>query len=154
MPTPSATMGSVETFKPIPIIAMSASVSASDSQQCFAAGMNAFLPKPLNADRLLEQMARLLRLEWTYGSAPPGAPPQAGFMVAPPADELEVLHRLAMLGNMREIIEEADRLVQSDERYRPFANQLNALAGGYQSKAVLHLVEAYWHSGEALHDSR
>jgi hypothetical protein len=75
-------------------------------------------------------------------------------MVAPPADEMEVLHRLAMLGNMREIIEEADRLVRLDERYRPFANRLNELAGGYQSKAVLHLVEAYWHSGETLHDSR
>ena len=54
-----------EAFREVPILAM----SASDSAQSLAAGMNAFLPKPLDADKLLEQMARLLRLEWTYGAA-------------------------------------------------------------------------------------
>jgi hypothetical protein len=54
---------------------------------------------------------------------------------------MEVLHRLAKLGNMQEIMMQAERLAKLDERYRPFANQLHALARNYQSRAVLRLVE-------------
>jgi CheY-like chemotaxis protein len=125
----------------VPIIAVSASVSTSDSEQCLAAGMNAFLSKPLVADKLLDRMGRLLGLEWTYRAAQ--APAEAGAMVAPPAAEMDVLYRLARLGNMQEIVAQAGRLASLDERYRPFADRLVALAKGYQSKAVLRLVEGY-----------
>jgi CheY-like chemotaxis protein len=131
----------------LPVIALSASVSTSDSEQCLAAGMDAFLPKPLDADRLLEQIARLLHLEWTYGDAKTAAPPVEGPIVAPPTAEMEALYRLARSGNMQEIMAQAERLAAQDERYRPFANQLSALARGYQSKAVLRLVETYWRGG-------
>jgi CheY-like chemotaxis protein len=125
----------------VPIIAVSANVSPSDSAQCLAAGMDAFLPKPLAAEKLLDQMAQLLRLEWTRRAAQ--APVQAGTMVALPVEEMDVLYRLARLGNMQEIMAQADRLAALDERYRPFSDQLIALAKGYQSLAVLRLVEAH-----------
>ena len=125
----------------VPIIAVSASVSTSDSEQCLAAGMNAFLPKPLDADKLLDRMGRLLGLEWTYRAA--AAPVEASALVAPPAEEMDVLYQLARLGNMQEIMAHAGRLASQDERYRPFADRLIALAKGYQSKAVLRLVEGY-----------
>jgi len=131
----------------VPIIAVSASVSTSDSEQCLAAGMNAFLPKPLDADKLLDRMGRLLGLEWTYRAAQ--APAEASAMVAPPAEEMDMLYRLARLGNMQEIIAQAGRLVSLDERYRPFAERLISLAKGYQSKAVLRLVEGYM-QGDAM----
>ena len=132
-----------EAFREVPILAMSASVSASDSEQSLAAGMNAFLPKPLDADKLFEQMARVLRLEWTYGPEKAEALPEAVPIVTPPLEEMEALYRLAQLGNMRDIMAQAERLAQLDERYRSFANQLKALAKGYQSQAVLRLVEEY-----------
>jgi len=131
----------------VPIIAVSASVSTKDSAQCLAAGMNAFLPKPLDADKLLDQMARLLRLEWTYRAAPAPAGAEASAMVAPPADEMEVLYLLARRGNMQEIMAQAERLAGLDERYRPFVDQLTSLAKSYQSKAVLRLVEAHRRGG-------
>ena len=120
---------------------MTASVSTSDSQQCLPAGINAFLPKPLDADRLLEQIARLLHLEWTYGVAETAPPPVEGPEVAPPAAEMELLYRLARSGDMLEIVAQAERLAALDDRYRPFASHLSTLARGYQSKAVLRLVE-------------
>jgi PAS domain S-box-containing protein len=134
----------LDAFRTLPVIALSASVSTSDSEQCLAAGMDAFLPKPLDADRLLEQIARLLHLEWTYGAAQTAAPPAEGPVVAPPAAEMDALYRLARSGNMQEIMAQAEHLAALDERYRPFANQLSALARRYQSKAVLRLVEEYW----------
>ena len=136
----------LEAFREVPILALSASVSASDSEQSLVAGMNAFLPKPVDADKLLEQMARLLRLEWTYGATKAEAPSETGPIIVPPTDEMEVLYRLALLGNMRDIMAQADRLARLDERYRPFANQLSSLAQDYQSKAVLRLVKEHWQS--------
>ena len=144
----------LEAFREVPILALSASVSASDSAQSLAAGMNAFLPKPLDADKLLEQMARLLRLEWTHSPKQAESPSEEGPIVVPPMEEMEVLYRLAKLGNMREIMAQADRLAQLDERYRPFANQLSSLARDYQSKAVLRLVEEHRQSSVASHASR
>jgi uncharacterized protein YhaN len=75
-------------------------------------------------------------------------------MVVPPPEEMEDLHRLAKLGNMQEIMEQADRFSKLDERYRPFASQLNTLAKGYQSKAVLRLVEEHRQSCVASHVGR
>ena len=144
----------LDAFREVPILAVSASVSASDSKQSLAAGMNAFLFKPLDADKLLEQMAKLLRLEWTYASAKVEAPLETGPMVVPPAEEMEVLYRLAKLGNMHEIMAQTERLAQLDERYRPFTRQLSSLARNYQSKAVLRLVEEHRQGSLASHASR
>jgi PAS domain S-box-containing protein len=132
-----------EAFREVPIIAMSASVSASDSEQCLAAGMDAFLPKPLDADKLLDQMGRLLRLEWIYVSAKAKSDSDAPPLVIPPVAEMEVLHRLARMGNMHDIMAYADRLARQDERYRHFTDTLNALAKSYQSQAVLRLIEEH-----------
>ncbi|MBW8900165.1 MAG: response regulator, partial [Massilia sp.] len=132
-----------EDFAEVPIIALSASVSDSDSEQCLAAGMNAFIPKPLDVDKLLEQIERLLGLEWIHGVTHAEAPPAEEPVVAPPADEMELLHRLARVGNMQAIVAHVERLAGLDERYRPFASQLSALAKRYQSKAVLQMVEAH-----------
>ena len=64
------------------------------------------------------------------------------------------LYRLARLGNMQEIVAQAGRLASLDERYRPFADRLISLAKGYQSKAVLRLVEGYLqHDASVVADS-
>jgi CheY-like chemotaxis protein len=44
----------------IPIVAMTAHVMESDREACFAAGMVAFLAKPIDAAELLATLARLL----------------------------------------------------------------------------------------------
>jgi len=66
-----------------------------------------------------------------------------GRLVAPPAQELAVLHRLALLGNMRDITQHAAHLSELDGRYGAFADKLKVLAKGYQSKAILRLVEQH-----------
>ena len=132
----------VDGFARLPIIAMSASVSPGDSKQSLDAGMNAFLPKPLNMDKLLAEIGAMLPLAWTYGPER-DAPPAEGPLVIPPAHEMEALHQLSKLGNMHDILLHAARLAEQDERYRPFVDQLSALAKGFQSKAVVRLIEQY-----------
>jgi hypothetical protein len=44
---------------------------------------------------------------------------------------------------MRDIVQWAGRVAELDERYRPFTDQLCLLAKGYQSKAILTLVQRH-----------
>ena len=63
--------------------------------------------------------------------------------VVPPLPEMEVLYHHALSGNMREILLRVDNLIEQDEGYRPFAEQLRNLALGYQSQALLKFVKNY-----------
>jgi CheY-like chemotaxis protein len=137
-------------FADVPVIAVSASPSGTDERKSLAAGVNAFLPKPVDFDRLLAQIAAWLGLEWTYtpaASAEEYEQPEEGPLgeqrFAVPAEEMDELHRLARHGNMREIVLWAERVATLDGRYAPFAAQLRRLAKGYQSKAILELVEQH-----------
>ena len=53
----------------VPIIIVSASALGGDEESSLAAGANAFLAKPVNEHRLLEQIGCLLRIEWIRESA-------------------------------------------------------------------------------------
>ncbi len=48
-----------------------------------------------------------------------------------------------MAGDMREIRAQANRLVALDDRFRPFADAIQRLAHGYQSQALLNLIEQH-----------
>jgi PAS domain S-box-containing protein len=132
-------------FAGTPIIAVSANASGENETLCLAAGVNAFLPKPLDVDRLMASIGDLLRLEWTYeqNGAELAQRTSSRPLLAPPAQEMETLHRLALLGNMRDIVQHASHLVELDGRYGAFAERLRVLAGGYQSKAILRFVEQH-----------
>ncbi|HJV36017.1 MAG TPA: ATP-binding protein [Geomonas sp.] len=60
--------------------------------------------------------------------------------LAPPREELEALHRLALMGDMRRLVSCLARLGEN-EQYRPFAAPLSELAASFRTKAVLEMVE-------------
>ncbi|MBW9102788.1 ATP-binding protein [Paraburkholderia phenoliruptrix] len=131
-------------FAQVPVIATSASPSGADEQRSLQAGANAFLPKPIDFDKLLAQIARLLDLEWTYAHAEKlqRAPEVSnGAFAAVPDKELQQLHLLARLGDMQEIALWAERVAKHGPQYQAFTTRILSLAKGYQSKALLHLVE-------------
>jgi PAS domain S-box-containing protein len=128
----------------IPVIAISADASGGNEAIALAAGANAFLPKPFDLGALVAQVGDLLQLQWTREPRASGPAPRGDRqLVALPAQELAVLHRLALLGNMRDISREAAHLSELDGRYGAFADELKVLAKGYQSKAILRLVEQH-----------
>ena len=125
----------------VPIIAESANVSGTDQAQALAAGADAFLPKPIALNQLLQQVGERLQLRWTF--SPGVAEPPAAPMVPPPRDEIETLYRLARLGNMRSIRDRADHVGSLSDDYRPFADRLRALADRFQSRAIVELINGY-----------
>ncbi|WP_426173641.1 CHASE domain-containing protein [Massilia sp. TWR1-2-2] len=58
----------------LPVLAMTAGVMEHERERCIAAGMNGFIAKPLDAERLLEEIARHLP---PADAAPAAAPPDA-----------------------------------------------------------------------------
>jgi PAS domain S-box-containing protein len=66
--------------------------------------------------------------------------------VAPPDAELKTLRELALAGNMREISRYAERLLTLGEQYRGLAERLRVLASGFESKAILELVQRFSNS--------
>jgi len=131
----------------VPVIAASASASADDERRSLAGGADAFLPKPIDLDQLLQHIGSLLQLTWT--AAEVQQPTEATARVAaqplvpPPAAELEILIHLAQIGNMRSIRAQADHLAELGGVYAPFAQRLRELADRFQSKAILELVTQF-----------
>ncbi|NIA57354.1 hypothetical protein HAV22_27390 [Massilia sp. TW-1] len=80
---------------------------------------------------------------------PPAGGPRADDLVPPPPGEMDLLYRLAMVGNMADIVDHARHLASLDDRYHPFADRLVELAESYQSKAILALVERFHEAADA-----
>jgi PAS domain S-box-containing protein len=133
-----------EPLRDVPVIAVSADASRSNARANLEAGANAFLEKPINLHSLLKEITSLLVLEWTAGAVPSADPP--GAILAPPPEEMALLHRFALLGSMRDIQQRAQHLVVLDKRYEVFAARLRTLAAAYESQALLSLIEE--HMGE------
>ena len=53
-------------LREVVVIATSASAFACDQEKCLAAGCDGFISKPVQSDKLLEQLSRHLGLEWIY----------------------------------------------------------------------------------------
>jgi PAS domain S-box-containing protein len=84
--TATTRLRALPAFRDTPIIAVSASATEADKERCLAGGANAFLPKPIAIEDLLEEMGRLLGLSWVYdesGNWP--NPDRAAFAALPPA---------------------------------------------------------------------
>ena len=130
-------------FARLPIIIVTASATLEDETKAYAAGANAFLPKPIEHDRLLATIGTLLSLQWLYKEPTAERAEEAEGFIAPPQEEIEQLYYLAKLGDMQRICSQADYLKELDSRYASFAQQLRHLAENYQSKAIVTLVERY-----------
>ncbi|HEY9615023.1 PAS domain S-box protein, partial [Allocoleopsis sp.] len=157
-------------FKKIVIIATSASVFDYSQHKSREAGCDDFIPKPVQAQQLLEQLRVYLGLEWVYDDLGLTRIADAelrvadenleGFksneqpitsrsqtenpkLVAPPPEEIAILLDLAKRGNLKRIDEQAARLEQLDERLVPFASELRQLAQGFHVKQIREFLKPY-----------
>lgn len=70
-------------------------------------------------------------------------------MIAPTGPQLEHLLVLARAGNLRAIRKLVPQIIEGGQEYRAFAERLDMLAAGYQSPAVLRLIEQYFKERDA-----
>lgn len=144
-------MRQMPAFKETLIVGSSASVFEEDRHKVRLAGCDAFLAKPVAVKRLLDMLTEYLELEWIYDQTVNVEATEAEVvthseqadMMPPPIEKLTELHQLAVRGTMRRIKKWAAALAQTDPQYRPFANKLQELAKGFQSKRIVALVEEY-----------
>jgi signal transduction histidine kinase/DNA-binding NarL/FixJ family response regulator len=137
-------------FKEIPIIASSASVYAADQHKSIDVGADAFLPKPIEAENLLEMLRQFLQLEWVFDAKVDATEKisKEGFnqqneMIYPSKEVLQELLELAQNGDIQNILELAEQLSESDEQLNVFCQQLMQLASNFQLKRLETFIEQY-----------
>jgi CheY-like chemotaxis protein len=90
----------------VPIVAVTAHAMKGDAERCLAAGMDAYLPKPLEPRQLRAILARL-----GGGTVPPGA-----VEVAPERTTLDEARVLDRVGGDRRVLRRLVRLFLADSR--------------------------------------
>jgi PAS domain S-box-containing protein len=112
----------------VPIVAMTASAMPGDDERCIAAGMNDYLSKPINLERLSATLERLLEL---------GAPPASAARTAPAAET-----RPALSPELPRLLETLRaQLEMSDSSAVDTLDQIrHALSGAPGSRSFRELV--------------
>jgi PAS domain S-box-containing protein len=145
-------------FQETTIFAVSASVFGSDREASIDVGCNAFIPKPVRAETLLEHIKTYLGLEWEYKiestnqalsdsktlekssiTAQNSKPVNA----IPDPEILNSLLQLAMMGDALGIEDRVTQIEQQDNRFIKFTDEIRQLAKGFQIKQIQALLKIY-----------
>jgi signal transduction histidine kinase len=133
-------------LKDIVIIATSAMVYEEDQQKSLAAGVSAFVPKPIQAEQLFETLQTHLDLTWIYEEPEPKVDEADEIpteIVPPPPDKLATLVKSAEIGDIQAIREQVTELEQADEHLKPFASKLRQLAKTFQIEKIRTMLKSY-----------
>jgi signal transduction histidine kinase/FixJ family two-component response regulator len=133
----------------LPVIVSSAHVFEADQAQCLEAGANAFLAKPIEADRLLQLVQTHLKLTWQYDAAAASPAPVmsvnpamlATDMPVPSGDNLELLRDLAMSGRLQLLKQKVQELAQENQCSADFAAVIEQLADQFEVEKIQLLIE-------------
>jgi DNA-binding NarL/FixJ family response regulator len=146
-------------LKDVVIITSSASVFESDRYKSLDAGADEFLPKPIQAEVLLEILRVHLQLEWVYEKENENpvdylAPTKSDRLslddnsntneiIPPSVSELSQLYDLAKKGSLDEIQEIATELAKLDDKFQLFAQELINFTESFQIKQIQEFIEVY-----------
>ncbi len=138
-------------LKDVVAIASSASVFDADQHKSLDAGADEFIPKPLQAEKLLEMLRSHMQLTWVYEAREPlkkivSAPTvtvSSEEIVPPSADILMQLYELAKKGDLDEIVEAATQLKQTQPESIPFAQKLIELSDSFQVKQIQNFIKNF-----------
>ncbi|MEN9520064.1 MAG: hypothetical protein RLZZ381_2652 [Cyanobacteriota bacterium] len=135
----------------IVLVTSSASVFEIDRNKSINAGADEFLPKPVQAEALLEMLQVHLQLQWIYEEIDVNLTshivlnaPQTKEDIIPPASaKLSQLYDLAKQGSLDEIQEIAEQLKQLDSSFHSFAQELLDLSASFQIKQLQEFIEQH-----------
>jgi signal transduction histidine kinase/CheY-like chemotaxis protein len=129
-------------------IASSAHVFEVDQQRSFEAGANAFLPKPVQAEVLLDLLQTHLSLAWTYEQSTEQISSSINLTrvdeITPPSvDDLLLLHDLALGGRLQTLKDRLQELEAGDLNLSPFVRSVQELIDAFQVEEVQQLIDQY-----------
>ncbi|MEG3927279.1 MULTISPECIES: ATP-binding protein [unclassified Microcoleus] len=135
-------------FANLSVIVSSASVFESDLQKSIEIGANEFLPKPIEADSLLNTLKSLLKLEWIYEEKlqPPSTrelTKEVVEIVPPSHEDLLILYNLSRKGLINDLLQELTRIELIDKEFIPFIQHLREFAKAFKLKQVRTYIEQY-----------
>ncbi|OIP67717.1 MAG: hybrid sensor histidine kinase/response regulator [Oscillatoriales cyanobacterium CG2_30_40_61] len=135
-------------FSDLVIIASSASVFSADQEECFKAGCNGFIAKPIQEQVLLNQLQEWLKLTWIYEDSETiidhsKIPVSLNSLIIPPSKELISLYNFAKGGYILDIQNEANRIKQLDTQYTAFADYIIQLAETFEDEQIIRLIHPY-----------
>lgn len=118
------------------IIIMTADAAMRPADIMARTGCDGVLTKPLDHDRLLEQLHSHLHLEWIYGDAKVEERP-APALTVPSSANVEKLRHFAKIGAYTELMEELTILGRQGPEAEPFAAHLLGMLDRFQFEAIL-----------------
>lgn len=134
------------------IIATSGSAFEVDWHNSTLAEFDAFLPQPVQAERIFETLEVHLGLTWIYEDKIESQPlePEATVLttnieplVPPTDDEVNHLFELAMMGDMIGLEARAGNLEARDASLVPFATELRQMAKNFEEERVLAFIKQF-----------
>ena len=125
------------------VIATSASVFPEIQQQSLTSGGTAFLPKPIQAERLFDLLHHTAHIEWVYADAEVVPAAAAAPLIPPPPDVLASFLNDLKIGDILNIRQRLDLLEATDLRFAPFVKQLRSLAATFQLDIMRQFLEAF-----------
>jgi signal transduction histidine kinase len=129
-------------LKNIKIFASSASVFEEDCKKSLTAGCNLFLPKPIKAEYLFEQLQKFFNIEWIYPQTADTNNKHAP-IIPPPLETINELFELSLAGDIEAIEEQIKQLIKSDTRFIPFANKLHSFSKNFQINKMCDWLNGY-----------
>ena len=149
------------TCQDLPIIIVSASTLPADESQCYLAGANAFLAKPLNFAQLLRLLEQHIQLKWVTQDSPESSGLIEQQLLSldkdnkgevnrslnainiPTEAELNYLLELAMEGEIREVLSQIDRWQSDRPDLIPFIQEIRPLVENCRLKKLKQLLKRY-----------
>jgi CheY-like chemotaxis protein len=139
------------------IIVTSASAFAQDHQDSLDAGANGFVPKPVHAEAVLASLHNHLGLQWIYAATNgqgrdlqnlSGVTDSVTVSLnelseIPSKVDMVELYDLTKIGDIKGILDWAERLARSNAKYQPFTAQIRQLAKGFQVKQIQEFVKTH-----------
>lgn len=131
----------------IPVIALSSSAGEYTRNEALAVGCNAFIAKPFRLTALLDEIARVLKLEWRVRERPAQAvrptmeADSASFQLDDNlADELQ---HLAMLGDIRALMARAEEALGNNPAALVFRSEFRVLAERYDTRGIRRVIGSH-----------
>ncbi|MGE5655186.1 MAG: ATP-binding protein [Actinomycetota bacterium] len=130
------------------VLVSSASVFELDRHRSLEAGGSDFLPKPVQADTLLQLIQQHLNLDWIYDETQEVVqkvtPTPSADRIQPPDDiVLNQLSQLAFEGDLDAVIEIANQIQESHTELVAFAQELIRLADSFDVKQLRAFIQKY-----------